>query len=494
MKRFLPYAILSVVVSFLSITLYHLSGIGQPDTTIMRQASLEASKAPSFQANYMPTVNGLELESFPDFSPAANKSLSAVVHIQAIKRRTQTNYDPFYDLFGMRPRQQNGRQSVSSGSGVIISEDGFVVTNNHVIADADELEVTLFDNSSYPAKVIGTDPSTDLGLIQIQTDRDFIDTKLKFADSDGVVVGQWVLAVGNPFNLASTATAGIVSAIGRNLEIIKDQMAIESFIQTDAAVNPGNSGGALVDLQGNLIGINTAIASPTGTYAGYAFAVPANIVLKVIDDLRDYGNVQRGYLGLSSYTAINPTTAAKYKLTEDHGIYINQLMPDGGASRAGLEEGDIITHIADVDIRSESKFQEIEGRSRPGDYVFVKYVRDGRERETQVQLTYRDGSTEFKAEARSEILTDLGIALGPADKKVLRYYDLDHGVKVDKLVAGRIRQSTNMREGFVILKVNEKEMHDAEELISFLESSNGKLEFEGFYPGRNRLYRYTLEK
>ncbi|TAE55860.1 MAG: deoxyribonuclease HsdR, partial [Bacteroidetes bacterium] len=241
-----------------------------------------------------------------DFFKASDASMPAVVHIKSLRTVSQTMYSPFYELFGIKPQQQNSRQATSSGSGVILSPEGYIVTNNHVIEQADELDVVLYDNRSYKAQVIGRDPSTDLALIKIEAKNL---PYIELANSDQVRVGEWVLAVGNPFRLASTATAGIVSAIGRDLEIIKDQMAIESFIQTDAAVNPGNSGGALVNLEGKLIGINTAIASPTGAYAGYAFAVPANIVAKIVSDLKTYGAVQRGFIGVRTVKDLNSDIA-----------------------------------------------------------------------------------------------------------------------------------------------------------------------------------------
>ena len=310
------------------------------------------------------------------------------------------------------PQKYNNNQHVSSGSGVIISPDGYIVTNNHVIKDADELNVTLFDNRTYKATVIGTDPSTDLGLIKIDGKK--LPT-LILANSDDARVGQWVLAVGNPFSLASTATAGIVSAIGRDLEIIEDRMAIESFIQTDAAVNPGNSGGALVDLEGLLLGVNTAIASPTGAYAGYAFAVPANIVKKVVSDLKKYGAVQRAFLGVGKVKSMDGDLAKSLGVNFSEGILIEDVPELGGAYKAGIQAGDIIVSIDGIKIRSEARMLELVGRNKPGDVIDVKVFSKGKYLTHKVTLTNEYGETEIIAPERNETLNELGIEIRDLD-------------------------------------------------------------------------------
>ncbi|MEM7655746.1 MAG: trypsin-like peptidase domain-containing protein [Bacteroidota bacterium] len=494
MKQLLSYILVSVAVSGLSIAGYHFSGLGQTQAESVALTSSEASSPqdPSFtfEVNH-PMPNLTAAESLPvSFTPAAEASMPAVVHIKSIKTRARANYDPFYELFGMRPRQQNSRQQTSSGSGVIIGADGYIVTNNHVIEDADELDVTLYDNRTFKAKVIGTDPSTDLGLIKIEG---FNLPTMDLVNSDEVRVGEWVLAVGNPFSLSSTVTAGIVSAIGRDLEIIKDRMAIESFIQTDAAVNPGNSGGALVNLNGQLIGVNTAIASPTGTYAGYAFAVPANIVKKVVSDLKEFGTVQRGFLGITSAKALDGDLARQLGTDLTEGVVVEGTAEISGARKAGLRNGDIIVSIDDVEVRNEAKLLELIGRNRPGDVINVKFERNGSLQRADVQLTDQYGNTTVDAVGRSEVLNDIGIELRDLTPRELDRIGINTGVLVAKLTAGKLRSQTSMKENFVIMRINDEQVRSSGDVTSFLESVLGRISLTGFYPGSNRLYNYEFE-
>ncbi|RMG63362.1 MAG: PDZ domain-containing protein [Bacteroidetes bacterium] len=491
MKKLLSYVVVSTLVSGLLLTAYHVSGLGR------QLVSVEKEFEPTDTFNRevsMPTVHAApgNLTVPTDFHLAAEKTMPAVVHIKSIRTRTTAAYDPFYELFGLRPRQENSRKQVSSGSGVILSGDGYIVTNNHVIKDADELEVSLFDNRTFKATVIGTDPSTDLGLIKIESETQL--PVVELANSDEVRVGEWVLAVGNPFNLASTATAGIVSAIGRDLEIIKDQMAIESFIQTDAAVNPGNSGGALVSLEGELIGVNTAIASPTGAYAGYAFAVPANIVRKVVSDLKEYGTVQRGFIGITYADNLNGDLAREKGLNITEGVYVKGLADKGGAKKAGIEEGDVIVSIDGVKVRNEAKLLELVARNRPGDIIDVKVYREGRYRTISVQLTNAYGETEIKATHRNEFLNDVGIELRDLSDTERERLGIERGVLISRLHAGKLRSQTDIQEDFIILKVNGAAVHSAEEVIERMQQSAGTIELTGFYPGYRRLYAYSFEK
>lgn len=483
MKKLLSYSAVSLVVSCLTLAVYHFSGWGQ-------------QILPLEQEPIIPTVQARQVEyqvpegyAPPDFRLSANEAMPAVVHIKAYQSYVQQSYDPFYDFFGFKPRRQN-RESVSTGSGVIISEDGYIATNNHVVQGADRLEVTLFDNRSYSATLIGTDPSTDLGLLRIE-ERDL--PSIGFANSDEVQVGQWVLAVGNPFNLASTATAGIVSAIGRDLEIIKDRMAIESFIQTDAAVNPGNSGGALVNLEGKLVGINTAIASPTGAYAGYAFAVPANIVSKVIEDLREYGTVQRGFLGVATYENLNTELANEMGLDISEGVVVKQLYADGAARKAGIEQGDVIVRLDGKVIKNKAKLSELEGRYRPGDVAKVTVNRGGRLKTFTLQLTNQYGTTELLGADRRAIFSQLGIEVAPLPEKFLQRYGMESGVYIAKVMPGKVSQTTRMRDGFVILRVDGRTVASEEELANYLESARGMVKFEGFYEGDRYVYAYNVE-
>ncbi|UII33747.1 Do family serine endopeptidase [Fulvivirga ulvae] len=438
-----------------------------------------------------------------DFTGAAEKVMPAVVHI----RSTQTgNYstqnrqqipEPFRDFFGPFLDERGGQPMprMGSGSGVIINPKGYIVTNNHVIANADDLEVTLNDNRSYKAKVIGADPTTDIALIKIEADKL---SSLSFVNSDDVHVGEWVLAVGNPFNLNSTVTAGIVSAKGRSIGIIGDNnaqdsvnSAIEAFIQTDAAVNPGNSGGALVDLGGNLIGINTAIASPTGSYSGYSFAVPSNIVSKVVEDLMAYGTVQRGWLGVQIRN-INSQFAREQDLNVISGAYIDRIDPKSGAKEAGIEEGDVIVSIDGRDINNTTQLIGYIGSKRPGDKINVTVNRSGKEITYNVTLKNREGNTEVVKKEREEILTVLGAELENIDKATLKRLNISSGVKVKSLTPGKIRKSTDMRPGFIITKIDGQPVKSKDEVVKLLEKKEGGILIEGVYEDIPGTYYYGL--
>ncbi len=483
MKKFLPYGIFSFLISCFTLALYHFSGWGNK-TVVLTQSP---GDTPAVETS-MPTITLDQLTSAPpDFRLSAQATLPAVVHIKAFKTSSRRRSSIYEELFGFGP--SNRRQNVSTGSGVVMTEDGFIVTNNHVIESADELEVTFYDNRTYKATVIGTDPTTDLGVIKVD-DRDL--QHVNFANSDEVSVGEWVLAVGNPFNLASTATAGIVSAIGRDLDIIQNEMSIESFIQTDAAVNPGNSGGALVNLKGELVGVNTAIASPTGAYAGYAFAVPANIVEKVVEDIRQYGAVQRGFIGIYSIIEINPNIAEELELGVQEGILVDKLTSRSAAAKAGINEGDIIVSIDNNRINNRTRLQELIGRKRPGDYVAVKVYRKGDYLDFPVQLTTQDGTTEIQAGGKDELLTELGVEFEDVDKRTLYQYRVENGVRISKLYAGRFRSQTEVEEGFIILTVNGKKVYSSAGLLNMLKETRGRVSLEGFYPGRRYIYQYEI--
>src|SRR5688572_6404259 len=407
-----------------------------------------------------------------DFTTAAEKVMPAVVHIRSTQdgtRRTeqQEQYmDPFRDFFG--PRSPQG-PSQSAGSGVIINAEGYIVTNNHVVQDADVVEVTLYDNRNYKAEVIGIDPDTDIAVIKInQKGLPF----LSFVDSDKAKIGEWVLAVGNPFNLNSTVTAGIISAKGRNINILsrnseQGSTAIESFIQTDAAINPGNSGGALVELNGGLLGINTAIASPTGAYSGYGFAVPSNIVSKVVEDIVKFGVVQRGWLGVT-IGSVNSQLAKEYDLQVNEGAYVSGFADKSSAKEAGLKEGDVVVKIDETPIRTSAGLIEYIGRRRPGDKVNMHVNRKGEELVIPVELKSRDGKTgTIKPEERS-VVANLGLQLEEVDTKILKKLELENGVRVKELGNGRLSKYTDIREGFIITKINDekvKSVKDANELL-----------------------------
>ena len=508
MKRFLSTATISLLMSALMVGVYHYAVLVPQVENASKMVSgdlipsAEKDRISSVLTNFStdPTGENIasSLNNIPDFRLAAQMTMPAVVHIKSNKtygaRQSTSVWDRFFD-YG-RPGN-GGSQTVSTGSGVIISSDGYIVTNNHVIENADELEVTLFDNRSFKAKVIGTYPLTDLGVIKIEG----LDLPaIELADSDDATVGEWVLAVGNPFNLSSTATAGIVSAIGRDLDIIKTNgldagMPIESFIQTDAAVNPGNSGGALVNLDGKLLGINTAIASPTGAYAGYAFAVPANIVRKVVEDLIEFGKVQRAFIGISEdgMKNLNSTLAREFDLDRSEGVLITELNSEGAAAKAGIRPRDVITSIDGVQVKNSAKLLEMVARNRPGDAINVLVSRKGSIKGFDVILTDVYGNTQFEAEARSTILTDLGVEFLDIDPEKLRRYGFEHGVLVSKLVAGKIREQTEMQKGFVIIKVNGEDVGNVGSLTRQLERSRGRIHFKGFYPGDRYYSNYEID-
>ena len=347
----------------------------------------------SYASNRLGSVDSVSRMFGVGFGEAARQSLEQVVHIRATVTASQRRqYDPFQEFFGggspfEGDQRQRGMQQQATGSGVIIRPDGYIITNNHVVEGSSDLEVSLYNKRVYKAKIVGRDPSTDLAVIKI-TEQGL--PAAKFANSEHVQVGDWVLAVGNPFDLASTVTAGIISAKARSIHIRQDNSAIESFLQTDAAVNPGNSGGALVNLNGDLVGINTAIASPTGTYAGYAFAVPSNIVAKVVDDLLRYGEVRRAYLGVSIQD-LDWTLAQDLKLETSDGVLVARVVPGSAAAQAGLQQRDVITKINNRPVRTSAELLETVATRRPGEKVTLTINRNGSQQ--QIPLTLKGGAS-----------------------------------------------------------------------------------------------------
>jgi len=472
--------LVAVLSSALTVVALQFSGVLRPEKVQVEHLATLPAKTAGFSG-----AAG-EVSALPAFTETAERVVGAVVHIRstqaamARQERPEAQLPDFFrDFFGERmPRQGTPQPRVGSGSGVLIKSDGYIVTNNHVIADADDIEVTLHDNRTYKATVVGTDPSTDLALIRIvEKDLPF----LPFVDSDGVRVGEWVLAVGNPFSLNSTVTAGIVSAKGRNINILREQFAVESFIQTDAAINPGNSGGALVNLEGGLIGINTAIASPTGAYSGYGFAVPANIVRKVVADLIEYGAVQRGVLGVM-IRSVDGNLAKTEALKVTAGAYVDSLLSNSAAAAAGIEAGDVIIAVDGRPVSGSPELQEQIARHRPGDQVAVTVNRAGKERTFNVTLNNREGGTELVAEANYEVLRRLSAEFETLDREQARALGLDGGVVVKRLYPGILRASTQMREGFIIRKVNGTAVRSLDELAEVLEDQRGGVMLEGVYP------------
>lgn len=447
-----------------------------------------------------------------DFTQAAAAVTPAVVYIRTTyNAKSGSNgggsdmQDMFEDFFGRRMRPQGPQRA--SGSGVIISPDGYIVTNNHVVKDADKIEVTTNDKRTLQAKVIGTDPNTDLALIKVTSAGSLPIVKL--GNSDDVRVGEWVLAVGNPFNLTSTVTAGIVSAKGRGLGIIgsednddsqgqnpfqqqspnaapKLNKSIESFIQTDAAINPGNSGGALVNTKGELIAINTAIASHTGSYEGYGFAIPINLAKKVLDDIEKYGKVQRGYVGVS-FQELNPDAAEAFGVKETNGLYVNEVVKGGGAEAAGIRKGDIIKKVDGNNIYESSDLQEKVARLKPGDKVKLSVLRDGKEQSFNVTLKPEDTANKYANAAPSksaeEVYNKLGASFVPLSSAEKSKFRLNSGVKVTQIRPGRLFDQTEIPSGSIITRINKVPVNNVADIEKAISASrNGMLVVSGITP------------
>lgn len=429
----------------------------------------------------LPTTDGGEL---PDLTFAAENSVHAVVHIKVTQKGGSYSSNNIFDYFfgdgSSRSQQMPIRQG--AGSGVIISPDGYIVTNNHVIDDADEISVVLNDKREFKAKLIGSDPSTDVALIKI--DASGLAT-LKFSNSDNLKLGEWVLAVGNPFNLTSTVTAGIVSAKSRDIGINPDQMRIESFIQTDAAVNPGNSGGALVNTRGELVGINTAIASQTGSYSGYSFAIPSNIVQKVVADLKQYGDVQRALLNVN-IGDVNADVAKKYNLDKIEGVFIGRVLPGGAAEIAGLKDNDVIISVDNVKVNSTAELQEQIGKHRPGDKVVVEIKRDNKKKQFNVTLRNKHGDTDIvKGDSNPDNIFGAKFdAVSDRDKQEL---GIRYGVKIVELGSGKFKDA-GIKKGFIITQVNKTAVSEVEDLKHIIKNSRGGILVEGIYPNGEVAY------
>lgn len=442
------------------------------------------------QNNYFANLPLAKPEKGIDFTRAAEMSVNAVVHV-----KTQFNFDQrqMHPLYQFLYGQQKPQPKMGAGSGVIISKEGYIVTNHHVIKGADEIEVTMNNNRSYEAKVVGNDPTTDMAVLKVKTDENL--PYIPYGNSDEVEIGEWVLAVGNPYNLTSTVTAGIVSAKARNINLLGNDpysgaSAIESFIQTDAAVNPGNSGGALVNTRGELVGINSAIKSNTGSYTGYSFAVPVNIVQKVVTDLIEYGTVQRAFIGVSIRN-LDENLAEKLELQSWKGVYVAGTVEDGAAKKAGIEEGDIITHVSGKQVKSVPELQEQVGQHRPGDKISVTVLREGSEHTFPVTLRNIEGNTEIVSHDKYQTLKTLGAQLEEAQSEELEKLGLNKGVKVKKVLKGKLA-SIGVRSGYIITKVDHKEVGNVEEVIKILEEKDGGVLLEGVYSNGQRAY-YGLE-
>ena len=473
MKKGLLYALLSAVIG--GLTAFAVVKTLQPDQTVVVQSE-EGAK--------FRTVN-LSHDKWPDFTYAAETAVDAVVYVKVTSTSTSQTPQSIFDyFFGYGTPQQ--REKVGSGSGVIIREDGYIVTNNHVIDGATKIQVTLNTNHTYDAVLVGTDPATDIALLKIEANGLPV---IPFGDSDKLRLGEWVIAIGSPYDLRSTITAGIVSAKGRSMPNYSGEFKIESFIQTDAAVNPGNSGGALVDKNGNLVGINTAIISQTGSYAGYSFAVPSNIVKKIVMDLIDFGSVKRAMLGITMQE-ITDKIADDLKLSSRNGVYIVEVSKGGAAEKAGIMAGDILVAIDSVKITNSASVQEMVSRFSPDDTAEVTVIRDGKEKKFEVVFM---GTQQENGTASSDgSVAFYGSYIKEAPKETLDKLGIRNGVEIVELGPGKL-QEAGATEGFVIQYVNDQPVRTPQDVIDLVKKSKRAVFIEGITPsGRTGYFGFGL--
>ena len=428
-------------------------------------------------------------QDYPDFTYAAETAVSGVVYVEVtINQNYPSNQinDPFFRFFFGDEIQPQSRERKGSGSGVIIREDGYIVTNNHVVADASKVRVPLYNDMSYDATIVGTDPATDVALLKI-------DAKglpaIPFADSDQLRLGEWVLAIGSPYDLRSTITAGIVSAKGRSMPNYTGEFKIESFIQTDAAVNPGNSGGALVNKQGELVGVNTAIISQTGSYTGYSFAVPSNIVRKIVDDLIDFGSVRRAKLGVMM-SAVDEKVAAEMKLSSLKGVYIVEVSKGGAADKAGIKKGDVLLKIGDKTINGPSSLQEIVNGYHPKDVAQVTLVRDGKEK--VVKVTFQGDSQPTGTALDDGTVAFYGAKLRAADHKTLSALRVKNGVEVVSAGNGKLAAS-GATDGLIIRYVNDQPVSKPQDVVDQAAKAKRAIVIEGLTPSGKSVF-FALAK
>ena len=476
MKRGILIALLSAAVG--GLTAYAVVNA----MTKSQVRVVETSEGAQFR-----TVN-LSQDNWPDFTYAAESAVDAVVYVKVVSTQTQQQApSSIFDFFfgfpeGGMPQQ---RERVGSGSGVIIREDGYIVTNNHVIDGATRIEVTLNNNQTYPATLVGTDPATDVALLKVEATGLPV---IPFGDSDKLRLGEWVIAIGSPYDLRSTITAGIVSAKGRSMPS-NGEFKIESFIQTDAAVNPGNSGGALVDKAGNLVGINTAIISQTGSYTGYSFAVPSNIVKKIAYDLMDFGSVKRAVLGISMMP-IDDKIAEELKLSSRNGVYIGEVSKSGAADKAGIKAGDVLIAIDSTKITNPASVQEAVSRFSPGDNAVVTVLRDGKE--LKLDVTFKGTSQDTGTVSDDGSIAFYGSSIKAADEETLEKYGLKSGVQIVELGPGKLMEAGAV-EGFIILYVNDHPVKTPQEVIDIVKKSKRTVFIEGVTPsGRTGYFGFAV--
>lgn len=460
MKRLFGFlGLVAVAAAVGGVTAWTVTRNNKPEVAYIER---EVERTPQLGAHFTAYEQG----KYPDLTYAAENAVKAVVNIEAVqevKVHRSQGWDPFLEFFGLPQGYGDSRPEVrerkAGGSGVIISEDGYIVTNNHVVEEATKLRVTLNDGRSFDARLIGKDPATDVALIKIEAEG--LPT-LAFGSSDALRLGEWVLAIGSPFDLRQTITAGIVSAKARTLGVIPSEFRIESFIQTDAAVNPGNSGGALVNTHGELVGINTVIKSSTGSYIGYSFAVPETIVRKVVTDLKEFGVVQRALLGIT-YRAIDQefidSMGKELGISEPGGIYVASVVEGGAASEAGIRKGDVITHIDGVKIVDGSTLQEQIGRHRPNDRVKISAKREGAVKHFEATLRNVSGKAELLTKESVDVVEVLGAKLVDAPQELCKKLEIRGGVQVVSLKENGFLARARVKRGFVITHINDQAVY-----------------------------------
>jgi serine protease Do len=477
-KHLLGALAMAVLGAFIALTVY-IKYLDKPATVISQgSASLKAETARPLLTSY-PVGDGDQQAGPVDLTYAAEQTVHGVVHVMTKMTRTM-DYNPLAEWFYGRNYSSKPQEVRGSGSGVIISPDGYIVTNNHVIEDADAVSVTLNDNREFTAQVVGRDPYTDIALLKIKSDNLPV---IKYGDSDALKLGEWVLAVGNPFNLTSTVTAGIISATGRSLadpnDGNRDQLKVESYIQTDAALNMGNSGGALVNTKGQLVGITCAIVSPSGAYAGNSFAIPVNIVKKVVNDLKQYGEVQRAFMGVGIRDVDQDLIKDQnLKLDAVKGIYLTTVNSGGAASEAGLKPKDVITKFNGVNVGTVSELQAQIGKYRPGDKADVTYIRNGKENTVPVTLKNFDNNTKVVTTEEGAGMV-FGARIEPIGSQDKSDYGIDNGVKVTELNSGKFKD-LGIRKGDIIVSVNGKKVKDAGDVKDFTNNGQSLSSLQGY--------------
>ena len=462
----------SILGAFIGVLFY--STLFNPTQTIYIEQEQKAQLAAENEILLSERANAIFKSSAPtDFINAASSSRESVVFIESLVPANGSTY-------------HTKRFTKSTGSGVIISNDGYIVTNNHVIENAETIQVTLNNNKEYVAKIVGFDEQTDIALLKIES------TQLSyviFGNSDSLMIGEWVLAVGNPFRLQSTVTAGIVSAKARNINVLEKQ-GIESFIQTDAAVNPGNSGGALINTNGELVGINTAILSSSGGYEGFSFAIPSKLVKKVVRDIKEYGVVQRGWMGVTIYN-IDSKMAESLGTAEVKGVIIDALTRGGAAKASGLEKGDVLLSINDIPTNTTPRFTEVIGQYRPGDELKVKFFRDGKELFTTVTLRNQLNTTDFVAVRKDQILTNIGFELREMDSNEIGR-NPEKGVYVVSVFKNSKAGVANIEPGYIITSINDEKVRTVNRLIEIIREYSGPIVFNGYYENYPGEFPYTF--